>query len=130
MRAVLPLLGILTLAQPALATETLMSAAEFEAWSSGKTLTYADDGAVWGSEMHLADRQTLDDGDGGQCNAGRWYPQGDAICFTYDISPGPFCWRFLRDGDQVFAEVATNAELRFSVTLSDAPLPCIPAVGV
>jgi hypothetical protein len=116
--------------------ETVMSAAEFEAWSTGKTLTYAQGGAVWGSEAHLAGRATEDQDDDGTCRSGQWFPQADMICFAYADSPGPYCWRFLRDGDEVIAEVADDGDsedgdsARYSVTLSDAPLDCTPRVGV
>jgi hypothetical protein len=123
----------LLLAFPAAASaETPMTAAEFETWSTGRTLDYFVDGSFWGSEMHLAGRSTLDADAGGPCNAGRWYPQGDDICFVYDASPGPHCWRFLRDGGLVFAEYLNDPESpRYSVSLSDAPIPCPgPDVGV
>jgi hypothetical protein len=119
------------LAASATAAETAMTPAEFEAWSSGKTLEYFVDGTLWGSEMHLADRSTLDADVGGACQSGHWYPEGDAICFVYDLSPGPFCWRFLTDGEQVVAEYAGDplAE-RITVTLSEVPIPCDSGVGV
>ncbi len=111
--------------------ETVMSSAEFESWSTGKTLEYYIDGSLWGSEMHLDNRATIDADAGGACRSGHWYPAGDDICFVYDSSPGPYCWRFLRDGDQVIAEYVVDAlSESISVTLSDAPIPCDPGVGV
>jgi hypothetical protein len=108
-----------------------MTAAEFEAWSTGKTLVYSLGGSLWGSEMHLAGRSTLDDGDGDICRPGRWYAEGDNICFTDEANSGPFCWRFFRDGDQVFAEAAADAVgARYSVALSDMPVSCTPGLGV
>ena len=111
--------------------ETPMTTAEFESWSTGKTLDYFVDGALWGSEMHLANRATVDADAGGECRSGRWYPQGDAICFVYEFSPGPYCSRFLKDGDQVTAEFVGEAFAdHIAVTLSDAPVACTPEVGV
>ena len=111
--------------------ETRMSSAEFESWSNGRTLEYYIDGALWGSEMHLADRATIDADAGGACRSGHWYPAGDDICFVYDSSPGPYCWRFLKEGDQIIAEYVGDAlSESISVTLSDAPIPCDPGVGV
>jgi len=126
-RAVLCLLCL-----PAAAdAETRMSSAEFEAWSTGKTLEYYVDGKLWGSEMHLSGRATLDADAGGTCRSGRWYPAGDDICFVYDASPGPYCWRFLKEDDQVMAEyVGEPLAESISVMPSDAPIPCAPAVGV
>lgn len=126
-RAVLCLLCL-----PAAAgAETRMTSAEFESWSTGKTLEYYVDGKLWGSETHLSDRATVDADAGGACRSGRWYPAGDDICFVYDASPGPYCWRFLKDGDQVMAEYVGEALAEsISVMPSDTPIPCTPAVGV
>lgn len=111
--------------------QTPMTSTEFEAWSTGKTLEYYVDGSLWGSEMHLPGRTTVDADAGGACRSGRWYPAGDDICFVYDTSPGPYCWRFLMEGNQVFAEfVGDPLPGTISVTPSDAPIPCDPGVGV
>jgi hypothetical protein len=121
---------LILFACPALA-ETPMTAAEFEAWSTGKTLTYSISGSLWGSEAHQAGRSTMNETDDGTCEPGRWFPRGDDICFAYQTAPGPYCWRFLRDGDQVLAHDADDdTSPLFSVTVSDAPLSCLPAVGV
>jgi len=124
------LLCLLCLSAPALA-DTAMTAAEFEAWSTGRTLDYVADGAPWGSEMHLPNRATIDADEGGVCRSGHWYPQGDDICFVYEYDSGPFCWRFLKAGDRVIAEFLGEAFAdQITVTLSDAPIPCSPEVGV
>jgi hypothetical protein len=114
--------------------ETPMSAAEFEAWSTGRTLDYWVDGAFWGSEMHLSGRRTLDADAEGPCVAGRWFPEGDAICFVYDGSDATHCWRFWREGDRVLTlpvEADPAAEAPIEVTLAPEPLACPgPDVGV
>jgi hypothetical protein len=112
--------------------QTPMTADDFETWSTGKTLDYFDGTSFWGSEQHMAGRATLDADASGACLKGSWYPRGDDICFVYELSPGPHCWRFLRDGDMVFAQLIDDPDApRFSVTLSDAPISCIgPDVGV
>jgi hypothetical protein len=119
------------LATPALA-ETPMTAAEFDAWSSGHTLDYYDNGTLWGSEQHLPGRATLDADAEGPCHKGKWYSQGTDICFIYDVSPGPHCWRFLKDGDQVLAQSLEDpAAPLYSVRRTAAPLACPgPDVGV
>lgn len=115
---------------PALA-QTRMTADEFESWSTGRTLDYHIGGLLWGSEQHFSDRRTLDADAGGACLAGSWYPEGDDICFVYEGSPGPHCWRFWRDGDGVLAEIIGNPDAPMAeVTLSDRPLACPgPDVG-
>lgn len=114
------------------AADTVMTPEEFEAWSTGQTLDYSIAGAFWGSERHLPGRRTLDADAEGPCTKGRWYPQGDAICFTYDISPGPHCWRFLRHQGTVLAELVGGPDpLVAEVTLAPEPLACPgPDVGV
>lgn len=111
--------------------ETVMTSAEFEAWSTGRTLEYHIDGRLWGSEMHLPGRATVDADAGGVCRTGHWYPAGDSICFVYDDSPGPYCWRFLMDGDRVLAEYAGETlSGTILVALTDATVPCEPGLGV
>jgi len=112
--------------------ETLMSVAEFEAWSTGKTLIYAQNGIVIGSEQHLPGRQTLDADLNGPCVEGTWFAEGDAVCFVYAAYEGTHCWYFWRDGEVVTAK-PLNAEAdspAYTVTLDAAPMDCSPAVGV
>lgn len=128
MRSVL----LLCLTVTSAGADTLMTPEEFEAWSTGRTLDYWIDGAYWGAEMHLPGRLTLDADADGLCRKGRWYPEGDMICFTYEISPGPHCWRFRRRGASVQAELAGAPDsLVTEVTLAETPLSCQgPEVGV
>ena len=66
------------LATSALA-ETPMTAAEFDAWSSGHRLDYYDNGTLWGSEQHLPGRATLDaDADGPCMSTGKKAKDGTA----------------------------------------------------
>lgn len=128
-----PILALWLSAVPAPAlADTLMTPEEFEAWSTGQTLDYTTEGTFWGSEMHLPGRRTLDADADGPCVEGRWYPDGDAICFTYDISPGPHCWRFWRHNGTVLAELIGQPDRPMSeVTLAPRPLACPgPEVGV
>jgi hypothetical protein len=122
----------LCLLSSALQARTLMTAEEFEAFSTGQTLDYWVDGAYWGSERHLATRQTLDADAEGPCRAGAWFPKAGAICFTYEGEPAEHCWRFWRDGDRVTAEIV-GSEDAFSaeVMIADQPLSCpAPDLGV
>ena len=115
---------------PALAEPTL-TAEGFDALTLGRTMTWAEFGSVYGVEQYLPGRKVRWTVLGDDCKTGHWYPQDDVICFVYDLSPGPYCWRFLKDGDQVLAEYAGDlAAGRISVTLSDTAIPCDPGVGV
>jgi hypothetical protein len=110
---------------------TLMTAEEFEAFSTGQTLDYWVGGTFWGSERHLSGRKTLDADAEGPCREGAWFPKDDMICFVYSGDQGEHCWRFWRDGDSVVAEVAGEDGFSAGVTLADKPLSCPgPDVGV
>ncbi|MBC7737120.1 MAG: hypothetical protein H7245_07840, partial [Candidatus Saccharibacteria bacterium] len=53
---------------------TPMTPAEFSAYAVGRTLSYAADGAVWGQEQYLANRQVMWAFTGEECKFGQWYP--------------------------------------------------------
>lgn len=74
--------------------ETPMTGAEFEAYVSGKTLTFGTIGAPYGIEAYHAGRRVTWAFIGDECQAGVWYEQGANICFTYDFDPDPQCWQF------------------------------------
>jgi len=126
------LVGLWCLIAAPAGAQTPMSVAEFEAWSTGKTLVYALNGVVIGSEQHLPGRQTLDSDLGGPCVDGVWFAQGDAVCFVYAAYEGTHCWRFWRDGDLVMASPlgAAADDEAYTVTLDASPLDCSPQVGV
>lgn len=110
-----------------------MSPAEFEAWSTGKTLDYSVDGVVLGSEAYFPNRIVRDADTGGPCLDGTWHPQGDAVCFIYPARDGIHCWTFWRDGDAVYAKPLDAApdDPAQLVTEADTPLTCPgPEVGV
>lgn len=128
MRLTLPFLLLLAptaVAQP-------MTPEAFETFATGRTLDYAVDGIVWGSEAYFPDRTVRDADAGGPCRAGVWYPEGPAICFVYEDSDQRHCWLYWREGDQVFAkpQSAGPDDPAQTVTPAKAPLSCAPAVGV
>ena len=126
------LLLLTTLALPAFAAEPV-AVAEFEAYATGKTLTYAVAGEVYGTEQYLPGRRVIWAFKGEDCKPGYWYEQGGQVCFVYDDHPAPQCWAFLRDdaglrgkfnGDPEGAELAVVQE-------STDPLICAgPDLGV
>lgn len=109
---------------------TPMTLAEFEAFSNGKTLIYSEGGTVIGSEQHLPGNRTLDADLDGPCTEGEWFAQGEAICFVYPAYPGKHCWLFWREGGGVMAQTVGSGGPVYGVTASDAPLDCLPDVGV
>lgn len=80
-----------------------VSPAEFEAMASGRTLHFTRDGVAFGSEQYFRDRRTLWMFFDGECQAGRWEPQGDLICFTYEDDPGRQCWRLWHEDGRLLA---------------------------
>lgn len=113
--------------------QTPMSPEEFETWSTGKTLDYAVDGQVYGSEAYFAGRRVRDADIGGPCVDGSWEADGDAVCFVYPARDGTHCWLFWRDGDAVLAKPlnAAPGDPPQLVTEASAPLSCPgPDVGV
>ena len=80
---------------PSLA-DTLMTAADFEAYVTGKVMDYSQSGQVWGTEAYKADRRVIWAFTDAECREGRWYPQDDQICFIYEDPNDPQCWRFYK----------------------------------
>jgi hypothetical protein len=113
--------------------ETRMSADEFEAYATGKTLSFARNGEVWGSEQYLPDRQVIWAFTEDDCQYGIWFEDEGNICFVYSDDPAPQCWRFFREATGLRAEFVEDPE---NTTLSEVrqssePLQCQgPDVGV
>ncbi|MFN5996058.1 MAG: hypothetical protein ACK47C_15390 [Paracoccaceae bacterium] len=112
------------LAAPA-GAETRMTADDFDAFATGKTLTYRSASGVFGTEEYLPGRKVRwSDGSAG-CYSGLWYPKGEDICFYYQGVDEPACWRFLRTDDKVIADFSGDAETLFlDVVASKDKLPC------
>src|SRR3989338_234134 len=132
MRARLAL--ILLLATPAaLAAETPMTGAEFEAYATGKILTYAENGAVWGTEQYKPNRRVVWAFTASECRDGYWYEKGDQICFVYEDPNDPQCWWFYRREGGIAARFVGDPDgiTLSEVAQSDGPMPCAgPDVGV
>ncbi|MDO9524123.1 MAG: hypothetical protein Q7J57_01070 [Gemmobacter sp.] len=122
----------LCLAMPALA-ETPMTGAEFEARVTGRTLSFAVDGAAYGKEQYLPGRRVVWAFSEGPCREGVWYEQAPGqICFTYDHDPTPQCWAFFDTDKGLRAqfEKSDRALDLIEVGQSDQPLSCPgPDVG-
>ncbi|WP_374430138.1 hypothetical protein [Tabrizicola sp.] len=105
---------------------------EFDTFATGRTLDYAVDGRVLGSEAYFPDRTVRDADTGGPCRTGFWYPDGPAVCFVYDGSDQRHCWLYWREGGEVFAKpvLAGPDEPAQTVTPAATPLSCAPEVGV
>ena len=113
--------------------QTPMTAAEFDAYATGKTLTYARDGAVWGAEQYLPDRKVVWAFTAEECRTGYWYDEDAQICFVYEFRDDPQCWYFYQSATGItarFAEDAKGSPLA-EVAQSTGPLGCAgPDLGV
>ncbi|MCF1708533.1 hypothetical protein L0V05_06855 [Tabrizicola sp. J26] len=130
----LRLLVLALISLPALAlAESPMTGAEFEAQLTGKTMTYAEAGQVYGIEQYLPGRQVVWAFSGEECRKGTWYEQGPAICFIYEDNPDPQCWLFFQRADGLKAHFIGDPEGTelSAVDESTQPLSCAgPDLGV
>ncbi|MBU9696840.1 hypothetical protein GU927_003160 [Rhodobacteraceae bacterium HSP-20] len=128
-----------TLCLPALAQEATpvadapLAAAEFEAYATGKTLSYAQDGVIWGAEQYLPGRKVIWAFTEDDCQYGHWFEDRGNICFVYDADPEPQCWRFFREatGLRAIFMGADGSTSLSEVGQSSEPLHCPgPDLGV
>lgn len=121
--------ALLAAAEPPMA----MTGAEFEAYTTGKTLTFSQHGEVYGAEQYLPGRNVRWAFKGDVCRNGSWYEQAGLICFVYDHDPGPQCWTFWRQDGRLtglFIGDGSGSELS-EVAQSPDPLACAgPDLGV
>ena len=110
-----------------------MSAAEFEAYVTGRTLTYADRGVIYGIEEYLPNRRVRWAFMGDQCRDGFWYEADGQICFVYENKPdAPQCWQFTERAGRLSALFmgAEDGRELYEAQNSDEPLVCLgPDVG-
>ncbi len=130
------LLAGLTLAALALpvTAQTPMSAAEFEAYVTGRTLTFGFEGMAYGIEEFRPGRRTTWAFMGEQCQEGRWFDRDEQICFVYDDAPEvEHCWIFWRGETGLNARFMgeDNGTELYEVQRTSRPLLCPgPEVGV
>ena len=113
--------------------ETPMTAAEFDAYATGKTLTYSVADEVYGAEQYLPGRHVVWAFKDDQCADGVWYEDAGLICFAYENMGDPQCWNFYLGASGLRAEfVGDSAGSSLSeVAQSAKPLSCAgPDVGV
>ena len=127
------LLVFLALSGAAVA-EPAMTAEEFEAYATGKTLYFGVLGEAYGGEEYLEGRRVRWSFLDGQCKEGVWYQAGEEICFVYEDAPdAPQCWRFTQSSTGLIAsfESTPGYDELYEVEQADEPLLCLgPEVGV
>lgn len=116
---------------------TPMGASEFEAYSTGKTLTYAEGGQVWGQEEYLPGHQVVWAFTDQPCEFGTWTESRTAdnapqICFVYTDNPDTNCWQFfLGKGGLTAIFVGGSSTALSEVAQTNEPMQCPgPKVGV
>lgn len=130
--AVLPALAQNTRPQPDVPS---MGAAEFDAYTQGRTLSYAFEGTPYGIEEYLPNRRVRWAFVGNECQEGVWFERAGNICFVYDNAPSDEqCWRFYANANGLRAVFqgpdGPTTEL-YEVQQSEGPLTCLgPGVGV
>ena len=118
-------------AGPGLA-EPALSAAEFDALTLGRTMTWSEYGQVYGVEQYLPDRRVRWTVLGDDCKAGHWYEEAGQICFVYDGDPVPDCWEITLNGAGMLAHFVTNPTDDEPVVVQETtePMACFgPKVG-
>ena len=110
-----------------------LTGAEFESYATGKTLTYAYQGDVWGTEQYLPGRRVIWAYEGEECQRGSWYEAAGSICFLYEDRAEAQCWQFFNDGSGLRAHYMgdpAGAPLS-ELAQSFEPMPCKgPDLGV
>jgi len=127
------LFALLIAAPAAMAAETPMTGAEFDAYTQGKTFYYAENGRDYGGEEYLPDRRVRWSFLDGRCKDGLWYEQADQICFIYEDSTDPQCWTFYDGPDGLVAQFENDPTraMLYETRQSDEPMMCLgPDVGV
>ena len=87
-----------------------MTAAEFEAYVTGKTLFYGRSGEAYGAEIYHENRRVTWSFLDGDCKEGYWYEEGRNICFVYEDRIDPQCWTFQRGPGGLVATFENNPE--------------------
>lgn len=105
--------------------ETPMTGAEFEAYVTGRTLTYATETSFHGVEKYLPNRRVYWQDRLGECIKGRWYDEGTNICFIYENDPDPKCWEVFRTTDGLRADFTSYEGPPAIVEVTDSPEPLI-----
>ena len=120
---------------PAVPEGSPMGAEEFDAYTQGRTLSYAIQGQPYGIEEYLPGRRVRWSFVGDECQEGIWYERAGNICFVYENAPtNEQCWSFYPTDNGMRAvfqgEGGPSTEL-YEVQQTEGPLTCMgPGVGV
>ncbi|MFD2738475.1 hypothetical protein ACFSUD_02735 [Sulfitobacter aestuarii] len=110
-----------------------MTAAEFDAYTVGKTLFYGRNGEIYGAEVYHEDRRVEWSFLDGECKQGEWYEDAGLICFVYEDNPDPQCWSFRAEPGGLIARFENDpaaTELYEADELGREMLCLGPKIGV
>ena len=101
-----------------------MSADAFDAYVTGKTLSFAlPDGTSFGRERYGPGRSVLWSSAPGLCQTGTWFDSDGMICFVYDTDQDPKCWTVTRT-DRGLRASSTGGTVLFETAPAPEPLTC------
>jgi hypothetical protein len=116
----------LVLASPAFAQDG-MTAAEFEAYVTGRTITFSTvNDPTFGVERYMSGRRVMWSTFDGICRYGVWFESKGDICFRYEHDPQHKCWTIFEEPDGLRGEYTTvpNSTVIFEETDRNDPLIC------
>lgn len=116
----------LCLAAPA-AAQNAMTAEEFEAYATGKTITFRTDlTPEFGVERYLPGRRVMWSTFDGICQYGVWFESKGNICFRYEHDPEHKCWAIYDEPDGLRGVYTTvpNTTVIYEVLDREDPLIC------
>ncbi len=119
-------------ALPATAQQA-MNAAEFDAYTQGKTFYYGSAGTPYGGEEYLPNNRVRWSFLDGKCKEGVWYEEAGQICFLYEDRVEPQCWTFSHGAAGLVAEFQGKlaGEPLYEMEKKSEPMLCHgPEVGV
>ncbi len=116
----------LLLAAPAYAKDS-MTAAEFEAYVTGRTITFSTPtNPTFGIERYLPGRRVVWSTFDGICQYGVWFESKGNICFRYENDPEHKCWAIYNEPGGLRGEFTTrpNTTVIYEIPDRDDPLIC------
>ena len=120
------LLLALTVASPA-AAQGGMSAAEFDAYVTGRTITFRTDlNPTYGIERYLPGRRVMWSTFDGICQYGVWFESKGDICFRYEHDPEHKCWTIYDEPGGLRGVFTTrpNTTVIYEIPDREDPLIC------
>ncbi len=118
------IIGLL-LATPAVAQEG-MSAAEFDAYVTGRTITFRTvTNPTYGVEHYLPGRRVMWSTFDGICRYGVWFESKGDICFRYEHDPEHKCWTIYDEPDGLRGVFTTRPDTTVIYEVPDREDPLI-----